>query len=188
LVRLGEHDRHHLAAQRVAARTGLAGVAARALLDLARNSDGLPEPRADDALTLANDLLATLLSTPLSESRQLGGALHRTLPLRVKDYINHRLNDPELTPAQVAGAFGISTRYLPKLFQPEPDTVAHYIRDRRLERCRLRLVDPRFSRRPISTLAFGAGFNDLSGFNRAFKAKYGLSPRQVRATGRHTPS
>jgi AraC-like DNA-binding protein len=47
---------------------------------------------------------------------------------------------------------------------------------------------PRFSRQPISTLAFEAGFNDLSRCNRAFKAKSGLSPRQVRAAGRHTPS
>jgi DNA-binding MarR family transcriptional regulator len=51
----------------------------------------------------------------------------------------------------------------------------------RLERCRLRLLDQRFADRPISTLAFDAGFGDLSGFNRAFKAKYGLSPRQLRS-------
>ncbi len=188
LVRLGERDRRHLAAGRVDARTGLAGVAARALLDLARSSDGLREPRPGGALALANDLLVTLLSGPLSDSRQLTGALQRTLPLRVKDYINQRLNDPSLSPAQVAAAFGISTRYLHKLFESEPETVTHYIRDRRLERCRLRLLDPRFSQRPISTLAFDAGFNDLSGFNRAFKAKYGRSPRQLRATARHATS
>jgi AraC-like DNA-binding protein len=93
-----------------------------------------------------------------------------------------------LSPAQVAAAFSISTRYLHKLFETEPETVTHYIRDRRLERCRLRLLDPRFSQRPISALAFDAGFNDLSGFNRAFKAKYGRSPRQLRATARHTAS
>ena len=78
------------------------------------------------------------------------------------------------------------TRYLHKAFESEPETVTHYIRDRRLERCRLRLLDPRFSQRPISALAFDAGFNDLSGFTRAFKAKYGRSPRQLRATARHT--
>ena len=31
--------------------------------------------------------------------------------------------------------------------------------------------------------AFDAGFGDLSGFNRAFKAKYGISPRELRLRG-----
>ena len=53
LVRLGEPDRRHLAARRVDARTGLAGVAARALLDLARSSDGMREPHPGGALALA---------------------------------------------------------------------------------------------------------------------------------------
>jgi AraC-like DNA-binding protein len=183
LVRLGERDRQNLAAQRIDARTGLAGVAARALLDLARTSENLHEPHPGGSLALANDLLVTLFAAPLADRRPSTGALHRTLALRVKDYINQRLNDPTLDPGQVAAAFGISTRYLHKLFATEPQTVAHYIRDRRLERCRLRLLDPRFSRRPIAALAFDAGFNDLSGFNRAFKAKYGFSPRHLRVTG-----
>ena len=76
------------------------------------------EPRPGGALALANDLLVTLLSGPLSDSRQLTGALQRTLPLRVKDYINQRLNDPSLSPAQVAAAFGISTRYLTSCSSP----------------------------------------------------------------------
>jgi AraC-like DNA-binding protein len=60
-------------------------------------------------------------------------------------------------------------------------TVAAYIRDRRLERCRLQLLDPRFAVQSIATVAFGCGFGDLSGFNRLFKAKYGMSPRQLQA-------
>ena len=44
LVRLAEHDRRQLAAQRVNARTGLAGVAGRALLGLAVHSDEQSEP------------------------------------------------------------------------------------------------------------------------------------------------
>jgi AraC-like DNA-binding protein len=47
---------------------------------------------------------------------------------------------PALTPAQAAAAFGISTRYLHKLFETQHETVAYCIRDRRLDRCRLRLL------------------------------------------------
>ncbi|MFJ2398114.1 helix-turn-helix domain-containing protein [Streptomyces sp. NPDC087843] len=180
LVRLSEQEQRRLAARRVDGRTGLAGVSRRALLDLAGNADELSRSQSAGALELANDLLVALLSEPLAESRQLAGSLQRTLPLRIKDHIDRNLADPGLDPAQVAAAFGISTRYLHKLFEPERETVAHYIRDLRLERVRLRLLDARFADRPISALAFDAGFGDLSGFNRAFKAKYGVSPRELR--------
>ncbi|MEV5710474.1 helix-turn-helix domain-containing protein [Actinoallomurus sp. NPDC052274] len=180
LVRLSEHDRRHLAGCRVTALTGLAGVARRALLDLAENGENLRRASAGSVVTLANDLLVALLNEPLAESRELAGALRRTLPLRIKDYIDQRLTDATLDPAQVAAAFGISVRYLHRLFESEPETVTRYIRDRRLERVRQRLTDPRCATRPISALAFDAGFGDLSGFNRAFKAKYGISPRELR--------
>ncbi|MGW4610174.1 helix-turn-helix domain-containing protein [Streptomyces sp. NPDC004532] len=180
LVRLSEQEQRRLAAGRVDGRTGLAGVSRRALLDLAGNADELSRSGSAGALALANDLLVALLSEPLAESRQLAGSLQRILPLRIKDHIDRNLTDPGLDPVQVAAAFGISTRYLHKLFQSERETVAHYIRDLRLERVRLRLLDSRFADRPISALAFDAGFGDLSGFNRAFKAKYGISPRELR--------
>ncbi|MFG2971165.1 helix-turn-helix domain-containing protein [Streptomyces sp. NPDC048288] len=183
LVRLGEEDQRRLAARRVDGRSGLAGVSRRALLDLARNADDLSRSPDSGALALANDLLVTLLGGPLAESRQLAGSLQRTLPVRIKDHIDRNLADPGLDPVQVAAAFGISTRYLHKVFRPERETVAHYIRDRRLEQVRLRLLDARLADRPISALAFDAGFGDLSGFNRAFKAKYGVSPRELRQGG-----
>ena len=108
--------------------------------------------------------------------------------MRIKDYINQRLNDPLLSPAQVAAAFGISTRYLHKLFESEPETVTHYIRGSAGRAVPAAAAGPPVLQRPISALAFDAGFNDLSGFNRAFKAKYGRSPRQLRATAQHTAS
>jgi AraC-like DNA-binding protein len=45
-------------------------------------------------------------------------------------------------------------------------------------------VDLRRSNAPISTVAFDAGFNDLSTFNRRFRRLMGASPRAYRAHGR----
>ncbi len=45
-------------------------------------------------------------------------------------------------------------------------------------------VDLRRSNAPISTVAFDAGFNDLSTFNRRFRRLMGASPRAYRAQGR----
>jgi AraC-like DNA-binding protein len=180
LVRLAEHERRRLAAQSVNCRTGLAGVASRALQDLALHSEDLVGEPAGSVLSIANDLLVALFAEHLPGSSDLNGALQATTPLRVKHYIDQRLADPALVPGEVAAAFGISTRYLHRLFESEHETVAQYIRDRRLERCRLQLLDPRLSGHTISTLAYGCGFGDLSGFNRAFRAKYGMTPRQLR--------
>jgi AraC-like DNA-binding protein len=181
LVGVGERDRRRLAAREVDCRMGLAGVASRALLDLARHGEDLDAVSPGRALSLANDLVVSLLTEHVSQSGELRGAQQRTLPMRLKHYIDQSLSDPCLGPAQVAAEFGISTRYLHKLFETEEVTVAAYIRDRRLERCRLQLLDPRFAAQSIATVAFGCGFGDLSGFNRLFKAKYGMSPRQLQA-------
>jgi AraC-like DNA-binding protein len=43
------------------------------------------------------------------------------------------------------------------------------------------MLDPRLAHRSISAIAFGWEFGDLSGFNRAFKDAYGISPSEMRA-------
>ncbi len=51
------------------------------------------------------------------------------------------------------------------------------------------LRDPEKARLPILTLALSAGFNSIAPFNRAFKAKHGLTPSEFRrAQSAETPS
>jgi AraC-like DNA-binding protein len=49
-----------------------------------------------------------------------------------------------------------------------------------MDRARRDLLDPRLADRPISTIAYSCGFGDLSGFNRAFKQAYAVSPSELR--------
>jgi AraC-like DNA-binding protein len=51
----------------------------------------------------------------------------------------------------------------------------------RIERVAGQLADPTCDQEPISTLAYSAGYNALSVFNRAFRARYGVSPSVFRA-------
>jgi AraC-like DNA-binding protein len=55
----------------------------------------------------------------------------------------------------------------------------------RLARAYRRLSDPRRANEKISTIAYDAGFADLSYFNRAFRRCYGVSPSDIRAAKRH---
>ena len=67
-----------------------------------------------------------------------------------------------------------------KLFESEGTTYSAYVLAQRQARVHRKLSDPRFNARTISSLAFDAGFRDLSHFNHAFKRRYGVTPTDVR--------
>jgi AraC-like DNA-binding protein len=123
------------------------------------------------------DLLATVL---MQSANPRGTDLNsgRIVTLwRVKSLVERYLHDPELSPTKIATALGISSRYINKLFEDENTSLMRYVWDRRLERCRCDLEDAAHTA-GISQVAFHWGFNDLSHFSRAFKAQFGLSPRE----------
>jgi AraC-like DNA-binding protein len=187
-VRLGESERRRISAHRLDGTTGLTGVVSRFLLDLARHSENLPAEQSERVLAHASDLVVTLLSDRLDDTIAVRGAVHRSQMMRIKDYIDQRVSDPDLGPAEIAAAVNISTRYLHKLFEAEHHTVSLYIRGLRLERARRDLLDPRLADRPIATIAFACGFGDLSAFNRAFKDAYAASPKELRNASTHPRS
>jgi AraC-like DNA-binding protein len=179
-VRLSDSERRLISARRLDGTAGLTGIVSRFLLDLARHSEDLPDGQSERVLAHASDLVVTLLSDRLDDTTRVRGAVQRSLMLRVKDYIHQRLCDPALGPAEIAAAVNISTRYLHKLFEADHHTVSLYIKGLRLDRARRDLLDPRLAGRPISAIAYACGFGDLSGFNRAFKQAYAVSPRELR--------
>jgi AraC-like DNA-binding protein len=179
-VRLTDSERRLISARRLDGTAGLTGIVSRFLLDLARHSEDLPDGQSERVLAHASDLVVTLLSDRLDDTTRVRGAVQRSLMLRVKDYIHQRLCDPALGPAEIAAAVNISTRYLHKLFEADHHTVSLYIKGLRLDRARRDLLDPRLAGRPVSAIAYACGFGDLSGFNRAFKQAYAVSPRELR--------
>ncbi len=99
---------------------------------------------------------------------------------RIKAYAEARLDDPHLSPADIAAAHHISLRYLQKLFNAEGFTVSDWIRRHRLEHCRADLADPKHDTTSIATIAARWGFIDSSYFSRIFKSTYGSTPRDYR--------
>ena len=86
----------------------------------------------------------------------------------------------DLTPARVADAEGISERYLQKLFEGSGSSFTHYVRERRLQRASAELSSPAEAHHSISEIAYRNGFNDSAHFSRAFRHRFGLSPREFR--------
>ena len=99
---------------------------------------------------------------------------------RVCQTIETLLSDPDLSLEQVAAADGISPRSLQKLFASAGQNFTTYLRHRRLERCRLDLASPICASLSISEICFRWGFNGSAHFSRAFKERYGLTPREHR--------
>ena len=133
----------------------------------------------------ATDIFGELLSASLDEMRQRAPvplSEYRSVALlRVKAFVERHLCDPDLDSAAVAQGLKLSVRYINKLFEAEKTSLARHIWLRRLERCAERLRDPAFARVGVSVIALEHGFNDLSHFSRAFRARYGVAPRQFRA-------
>lgn len=174
-----------LAAVRIPATTGLGDLTAQFLLQLAHNVDHYSPAEAARLSTAALEVLATRLARELEigawgtpESRR------HALLTTVQAFIHQHLGDPRLTPAAVAAAHHISLRSLHQLFHDEGLTVASYIRQRRLERCRRDLADPALAARPVAAVASRWGFTSAADFSRAFRAVHGMPPAQYRSSAR----
>ena len=111
------------------------------------------------------------------------GSVRATQLHRVHQTIETLLAEPDLTLSRVAEAEGVSPRYLQKLFAGAGESFSGYVRLRRLERCRLDLLSPRYGDTSISTISFRWGFNGSAHFSRAFRSQYGMSPREYRRAG-----
>ncbi|MET8145605.1 helix-turn-helix domain-containing protein [Sphaerisporangium sp. NPDC005288] len=128
------------------------------------------------------DLLTALLAHRLDADAALQPTTRqRVLLLRVHEFIQRHLTDPDLSPATIAAAHGISVRTLHRLFQTEDATVAEWIRAQRLEHCRRDLSDPALGDRPIHAVATRWGFPAPAHFTRAFSAAYGVTPQEYRS-------
>jgi AraC-like DNA-binding protein len=132
--------------------------------------------------TTVLDLLTVALAARLEREEQVPPDLgRRALLHRIHAFIEQRLGDPELTPAMIAAAHHVSLRYLYKLFEAQEQSVAGWVRRRRLERCRRDLLDPALAARPVSAIGARWGLVNAAHFSRAFRAAYGLSPAEYRA-------
>jgi AraC-like DNA-binding protein len=98
---------------------------------------------------------------------------------RIERHMRHHLADPDLDPEKIAQACGISTRYLHELFRDTNRTVGQWIREQRLIACSEALAD-QANRQTVAEIAYHWGFGDQAQFSRAFKARFGLSPRDFR--------
>ncbi|MYX93384.1 helix-turn-helix domain-containing protein [Streptomyces sp. SID486] len=126
------------------------------------------------------DLFATLIAERAQPAAARGDAGPEHLVRSVRVHIDRNLGDPSLSPESVARAHRISVRYLHRLFEGEGVTVSRLIQRRRLEECGRELARRGRVTPTVSSVAQRWGFVSPAHFSRAFRAAYGVSPREWR--------
>ena len=149
-LRLSSSQLQRLTTRRVSGREGLGSLVAQYVAGLGRQLDTVGSGSwhlADAAL----DLLAAAFAEQLAhtDGTDLGNG-DASLLLRVRTYIEHRLDDPDLDVASIAAAHHVSVRRLQKLFAAHEQTVTGWIRNRRIEHCRRDLANPALAERTVS--------------------------------------
>lgn len=134
------------------------------------------------------DLLALALgargdSAELATARGL-----RAIRLReIVGEIERRYADPAFSSDDVARAVGLSRRYVNELLYESGASFSERLLELRLKKAHAMLADPRYDRLRISDIAFTSGFNEVSYFNRRFRARFGYSPTHRRGGGSEQP-
>jgi AraC-like DNA-binding protein len=155
-------------------------LAARVIREIWQSSDEALQSGV--APRIANVVLELIASAyvGIGSARVDSSCLNSALRLRIVDFIDQFLCDPDLSPAMVAQALKISSRHVHRLFAQQGNTVTRYILQRRLEKCRAALADPLLVGLSLTHICSEYGFRSLPHFSRLFRNGYGMAPRDYR--------
>lgn len=123
------------------------------------------------------DLLAAALMAPDGDLPMLDGSIQQARLRSVQQWIEDHVGEHDLSLERIAGANGMSLRYLHQIFQQCDMSVSEWIWSRRLQLCYDRIA--KGEGHSITSIAFNHGFNSSAHFSTAFRRKYGCSPREI---------
>lgn len=94
--------------------------------------------------------------------------------------INSRLLCPDLSLSRISSTLNVSTRNIQRTMASMDTTFSEYVRNKRLSMAVSHLRRPKVNPPSIESISLACGFSDLSTFYRAFKARYGCTPGDIR--------
>ncbi|MEW1722372.1 helix-turn-helix domain-containing protein [Streptomyces sp. NPDC093109] len=191
LLPLPPHRIRELLGRRLSGREGMGAVLADFLIGLERQADALQPSDAPRLGTVVLDLVSAWLAHALEAEAALPPETRQqALAECIRAFIRQNLHDPELKPPMIAAAHHISLSYLHRIFEQRSpgETVAARIRRQRLEGIHRDLENPALRTTPIHAIAARWGIVDASVLTHAFRAAYGLSPKEHRLRALSEPS
>ncbi|MEW6254911.1 MAG: helix-turn-helix domain-containing protein [Pseudomonadota bacterium] len=145
---------------------------------LARVVNALSAREAHAVARGTTALIAGCIGPSIAERDRVSEHAEVARVIAIRRFIDAHLGEPDLGPARICDAFAVSRPTLYRLFEPMGGVVA-FILQRRLARSLADLMSPRHPR--VADVARRWGFSSEAVFSRAFRAAYGISPRDAQA-------
>ncbi|MGJ7506080.1 AraC family transcriptional regulator [Variovorax sp. GT1P44] len=155
-----------------------ATILASHLQSLASLLPRITRKEAPDAMVATIQLLAASLAPSIDMLGLARPAIEGALLRQIRQYMEEHLAEEDLSTDRICAHFRISRSTLYRLFEAEGGVIA-YLQDRRLLRIHALLASPT-QRCYLGRLAADNGFKSATHFSRAFRAKFGHSPRETR--------
>jgi AraC-like DNA-binding protein len=154
------------------------------VLWMLQTCDLMDRPLLNLSVRHVQDLLALAIGPTASfaDTARTRGLRAARLKL-AKSHIVAHSHRRDLSVGSVAASLGVTPRYVQRLFEAEGTTFSEYLIGQRLARAHRLLSDTDAAHSAISAIAYDVGFGDLSYFNRRFRRRYGMTPREVRGDG-----
>ncbi|MCO6491267.1 MAG: AraC family transcriptional regulator [Phaeodactylibacter sp.] len=131
----------------------------------------------------AGELWPRAFLAPRYQNSTLTPSASRSLLDRVLEYVEQEKPylDNELRLSGLADQLGVSIHHLSQVVNEQlGKSFSDFINEYRVEEAKRLLANPRHKDRYVIAIAYEAGFNNKTSFNKAFKANTGLSPSQYR--------
>lgn len=133
---------------------------------------------APDAMVAVTQLLATSLAPSVEMLGLARPSIEVALLRQIRQFMEAHLTEQDMGAARICAHFRISRSTLYRLFEVEGGVLS-YLQDRRLVRIHA-LLASHTQRCYLGRLASDFGFKSATHFSRAFRAKFGYSPRETR--------
>jgi AraC-like DNA-binding protein len=135
--------------------------------------------RSEYEINCLYDACFSLLPVELREQDAKLRGMGRPVLQRILEAIDQNIACSELSPTWVATKLNISPRYVHKLFLELGVTFSEFVKAKRLDYVRADLRANATRNQSLTVLALRWGFNDPGTLHRAFKKKFGCTPRQI---------
>ena len=177
-----ENALHGLVLKSTSAAAALIGSGLRTFFDKASEMTNREMDMLADGLIelIARAIVPTLEARPTADA-----AIPLASFVTIRRYIDRNLAAPELGVDMIARNFGLSRASLYRLFEPIGG-ISGYIRKQRLGRAFQEITTAKKADHRIGPIAYRLGFANINSFNRAFRDRYGVSPREARAKARQS--
>ncbi len=158
----------------------------RILTSIVDNLADDPGAFLGDEHELVQDMLTRLLINARQDGgqqtveKQTGRHPEAQILDKMRRWISSYPEKSELSPDMLATQFGMSRRSLYRIFTQAGTTPAQWLWRAKLDHGHAMLVDPAYCRMSVGAVAYQCGFQEPSHFSRAFKKRFGASPRTLR--------